>query len=149
VRLSVFTVASVGEAIASIYTRRLMNMNAAPELAADSESGARASWQDGIANGAHFAPGDTAPDMDALMSEVEELAEQLRDAADSEIAQLGRQVEMMLKAVRQHVAAESDGLRERARRAQASEGRVHASLWPTLGLVALAAGAIAFITARR
>jgi ElaB/YqjD/DUF883 family membrane-anchored ribosome-binding protein len=125
-------------------------MDAALELAANSDAGARASRHDGIASDAHFATGDSGSEMDTLMVDVEELAGQLRDAADSEIAQLGRQVEMMLKAVRQHVAAESDGLRQRARRAAlGADDYVRASPWPTLGLVALAAGAIGFIAARR
>jgi ElaB/YqjD/DUF883 family membrane-anchored ribosome-binding protein len=125
-------------------------MNAAPELAAPIDDGARAAWHKGLANGANFAPGDIAPEPNTLMSEVEALAGQLREAADSEIAQLGRQVAMMRKAVRQHVAAESDVLRRRARRAAQGGGDiVRASPWPTLGLVALAAGAIGFIAARR
>ncbi len=125
-------------------------MDAAPELAIGIDEGVRSPWHDGFANGADFSPGDIAPDRDTLRSEIADLAGQLRDAAESEIAQLGRQVERMLEAVRQHMAAESDGLRRRARRAAQSSGDcVRASPWPTLGLVALAAGAIAFVAARR
>ena len=69
-----------------------------------------------------------------LISKVQELAEQLRYAAASEIAQLGGQVEMMPQALTQHVAADSGDLPQRARRAGQIADYLRAQPWPTLGL---------------
>ncbi len=94
-------------------------------------------------------PSDTEV-IEALILDVEMLAERLVDTADTEIARLRGQVEQSLEAVRQSLAGSSASLRDRASEAaEAADDFVRSQLWPTIGLVALGAAAIGFFAGRR
>jgi ElaB/YqjD/DUF883 family membrane-anchored ribosome-binding protein len=88
--------------------------------------------------------------VEALILDVEMLAERLVDTADSELARLRSQVEQSLAAVRQSLAGSSASFRDRASEAaEAADDFVRSQLWPTIGLVALGAAAIGFFAGRR
>jgi ElaB/YqjD/DUF883 family membrane-anchored ribosome-binding protein len=125
-------------------------MDATKNQAGHKGKGEQTHRHNGTPRAAHSRQHSDPDVVEALILDVEMLAERLVDTADAEIARLRSQVEQSLEAVRQSLAGSSASLRDRASEAaEAADDFVRSQLWPTIGLVALGAAAIGFFAGRR